>query len=70
LAQARRILGVNYYIEPTAEECIQKYRMFKNKKISAFSSILYIKKEEGLNKPTYKECPMKNVDHLDGEYID
>jgi hypothetical protein len=40
LAQAQRILGVNYYIEPAAKECIQKYRMFKNKKVSASSSIL------------------------------
>jgi hypothetical protein len=26
--------------------------------------------EEVLNKPTYKECLMKGVDPLDGEYID
>jgi hypothetical protein len=42
LAQARRILGVNYYIEPAAKEYIQKYRMSKNKKVSASSSILDI----------------------------
>jgi hypothetical protein len=70
LAQARRILGVNYYMEPAAKEYIQKYRMSKNKKVSTSSSILHIKKEEILNKPTYKECLMKGVDPLDGEYID
>ncbi len=44
--------------------------MFKNKKVTSSSSILDIKKEEVLNKPTYKECLMKGVDPLDGEYID
>jgi hypothetical protein len=44
--------------------------MTKKKKISISSSILDIKKEEALNKPTYKECLMKGVDRLDGEYID
>jgi hypothetical protein len=70
LAQAQRILGVNYYMEPAAKKYIQKYRMSKNKKVSASSSILDIKKEEVLNKPTYKECLMKGVNPLDGEYID
>jgi hypothetical protein len=32
-------------MEPTAEEYIQKYRMFKNKKVLASSSILDIKKK-------------------------
>jgi hypothetical protein len=44
--------------------------MSKNKKVSSSSSVLDIKKEEVLNKPTYKECLMKGVDPLDGEYID
>jgi hypothetical protein len=44
--------------------------MSKNKKVSAHSSILDIKKEEVLNKPTYKEYLMKGVDPLDDEYID
>jgi hypothetical protein len=63
-------LKVNYYIEPAAKEYIQKYRISKNKKVSTSSSILDIKKEEVLNKPTYKECLMKGVDPLDVEYID
>jgi hypothetical protein len=66
LAQARRILRVNYYMEPAAKEYIQKYRMSKNKNVSASLSILDIKKEDVLNKPTYKECLMKGVDPLDG----
>jgi hypothetical protein len=56
--------------ELDAKEYIQKYRMSKNKKVSASSSILDIKKEEVLNKPIYKECLMKGVDPLDAEYID
>jgi hypothetical protein len=57
-------------MEPAAKEYIQKFRMSKNKKVSASSSILDIKKEEVLNKPIYKECLMEGVDSLDGEYID
>jgi hypothetical protein len=57
-------------VEPVAKEYIQKFRMTKNKKVSASSSILDIKKEGTLNKPTYKECLMKGVDPLDSEYID
>jgi hypothetical protein len=57
-------------MEPAAKEYIQKFRMSKNKKVSASSSILDIKKEEVLNKSTYKECLMKDVDPLDGEYTD
>jgi hypothetical protein len=30
----------------------------------------WYKKEDVLNKPTYKKCLMKGVDPLDGEYID
>jgi hypothetical protein len=56
-------------MEPAAKQYIQKYRMSKNKKVSASSSILDIKKDV-LNKPTYKECLMKGVDPLDSEYID
>jgi hypothetical protein len=41
-------------MEHAAKEYIQKFRMVKNKKVSASSSILDIKKEEILNKPTYK----------------
>jgi hypothetical protein len=70
LAQAQRILEVNYYMEPDAKEYIQKVKMSKNKMVSASPSILDIKKEEVLNKPTYKECLIKGVDLLDGEYID
>jgi hypothetical protein len=57
-------------MKPAAKEYIQKYRMSKNKKVPSSSSILDIKKEEVLNKPTYKECLMKDMDPLNGEYID
>jgi hypothetical protein len=57
-------------MEPTVKEYIQKYRMSKNKNVSASSSILDIKNEEVLNKTTYKQCLMKGMDPLDSEYID
>jgi hypothetical protein len=57
-------------MDPTAKEHIQKFRMAKYNKVSTSSSILDIKKEEVLNKLAYKECLMKGVDPLDGEYID
>jgi hypothetical protein len=57
-------------MDHTAKEHIQKFRMAKYNKVSASSSILDIKKEEVLNKLVYKECLMKGVDPLDGEYID
>jgi hypothetical protein len=47
-------------MEPAAKEYIWKFRVTKNKKLSASSSILYIKKI--LNKPTYKEWLIKGVD--------
>ena len=70
LAQARKILGINYFMEPAAKEYIQKFKRAKNKKASGTSSSMIIKKEEILDKPTYKECLMKGVDPLDGSYID
>jgi hypothetical protein len=45
LVQGRRILRVNYYMEPVTKEYIQKFRMSKNKKVSASSALLNIKKE-------------------------
>jgi hypothetical protein len=48
LAQAPRILRVNYYMELAAKEYIQKYSISKNKKVSASSSILDIKKRRGI----------------------
>jgi hypothetical protein len=56
-------------MKPATKEYILKFRISKNKKVSASSSLLNIKKES-MNKPTYKECLMKGVDPLDGEYID
>jgi hypothetical protein len=45
LAQSRKILGVNYYMDPITKEYIQKFRITKYKKVSASSSILDIKKK-------------------------
>jgi hypothetical protein len=56
-------------MKPATKEYILKFRISKNKKVSASSSLLNIKKES-MNKPTYKECLMKGVDPLDDEYID
>lgn len=69
LSQARKILGVNYFMEPAAKEYIQKFKKAKNKKVISTSSLVDIKKDI-LDKPTYKECLMKGVDPLDGSYID
>ena len=55
LAQARKILGINYFMKPAAKEYIQKFKRAKNKKASGTLSSMIIKKEEILNKPTYKE---------------
>jgi hypothetical protein len=35
-------------MKPAAKECIQKFRMSKNKKVSVSSSILDIKKGRGI----------------------
>jgi hypothetical protein len=56
-------------MKPATKEYILKFRISKNKKVSASSSLLNIKKES-MNKSAYKECLMKGVDPLDGEYID
>jgi hypothetical protein len=47
LAQTQKILGVNYFMEPAAKEYIQKFKMSKNKKVSASasSSFMNIKKK-------------------------
>jgi predicted secreted acid phosphatase len=72
LTQAQRILKVNYHMKHSEVQNVQKkeVQMSKNKKLTSSLSILDIKKEVVLNKPTYKECLMKGFDPLDGEYID
>jgi hypothetical protein len=66
------MIGINYYIEPEAKEYINKQKMAQTK--IAWKQIPINKTiEEGQNsskKPTYKECLVKGVDPLDGEYID
>ena len=79
LTQARKILGINYHMEPAAKEYIQKCKRAKNKKApisspkpSASLPFVNIKEggEESSKKPTYKECLTKKADPLDGSYID
>ncbi|BAT05603.1 Os08g0437566 [Oryza sativa Japonica Group] len=70
LSQARKILGINYYLEPTTKEYIQKYKKAKGKKTPEIPIKTTIKEEGYSKKPTYKECLTKGVDPLDGEYID
>jgi len=81
LAKARMVIGPNYYIEPSAKEYIQNYRLVqkKNKDTCEEPTITKTKesggikiKEEGSKtmKMSYKECLTKGIDPLDGEYID
>ncbi|KAB8083434.1 hypothetical protein EE612_005619 [Oryza sativa] len=70
LTQARKILGINYYLEPAAKEYIQKCKKAKNKKAPENPYCSNIKNEGSSQKPTYKECLTKGVDPLDAEYID
>jgi hypothetical protein len=71
LTYARKVLGVNYYIEPIAKEYIQKYKKAHNKKVPIEMPTKRIN-EEGTSskKLTYKQCLVGEVDPLDGEYID
>ncbi|BAT13078.1 Os11g0201175 [Oryza sativa Japonica Group] len=70
LSQARKILGINYYLEPAAKEYIQKCKRANNNKALETSYYANIKVEGSSKNPTYKECLSKGVDSLDGEYID
>jgi hypothetical protein len=76
---AKAVLGPKYYIQPTAKEYIQKRNrinnanpatsVLMNMKIEKSSSIY----EEEVISPrckTYKECLVKGVDSLNGEYMD
>ena len=72
LNHARKMLGVNYYIEPIAKEYIQQHKLAQNRNAPKYTPPTKAK-EEGQSsgkKPTYKECLIKGVDPLDGEYID
>ena len=67
LSYARSILGVNYILEPTAKDYIQKYRKAKEMKpIWAGPNI----REEGPSRlHTYKEVLKKEIDPLNEEYV-
>jgi hypothetical protein len=76
---AKAIIGPKYYIQPSAKEYIQKVNrinnanpataVLRNLKIEESSS-KYEKEEISPKYKTYKECLVKGVDPLDGEYID
>ena len=77
LAKTRIAIWPNYYIEPSVSEYIQSYRLIQNN--NKTSEEPKIKKSIGIKireevstsmKPAYKECLKKEVDPLDGEYID
>ena len=71
LSQARKILGVNYYIEPEAKEYIQKHKRSTVKINPTRITNIKVREEVGSSsKKSYKECLLKGVDPLDGEYID
>ena len=67
---AREILGVNYYIEPLAKEYIQKTKKAENKRVPVEAPIKIQEGSSSSKRQTYKECLVKGVDPLDGEYID
>ena len=70
LGQARKIIGINYFIEPAAKEYIQMHKKAKNKNVVVNTPAVNIKEEGSSKKPTYKECFVKGVDPLDSEYSD
>lgn len=80
LAKARMTIGPNYYIEPSAREYIQNYRLVQNNNKSPEESkitkikeqpALKVKEEGNISKNlTYKEVLKQGIDPLDGEYID
>jgi len=69
LNKARTMLDVNYYIEPIAKNYIQKFKMAKNKGTMQQNTPINTR-EEGSNKPSYKKSSQKEIDPLDGEYLD
>ena len=71
LLHARKVLGINYYIEPAAKEYIQKQKMAQNK-MTPMEIPITKTKEEGQSSSrnkTYKETLVKGVDPLDVQYI-
>ena len=71
LFHARKVLGINYYIEPAAKEYIQKQKMAQNK-MTPMEIPITKTKEEGQSSSrnkTYKETLVKGVDPLDVQYI-
>ena len=79
LKYAEAVIGPKYYIQPSAEEYIHKVHRINNANPATAvlaklkideSSSEYEKDNISPKYKTYKECLVKGVDPLDGEYID
>ena len=70
LDRARSGIGENYYIEPAAKEYIESNTIASAIKKGEASGSKKPKEEELLKYGSYKQCLVKGVDPLDGEYID
>ena len=70
LGQARKIIGINYFIEPAAKEYIQMHKKAKNKNVVVNTPTVNIKEEGSSKKTTYKDSFVKGVGPLNSEYSD
>jgi len=68
LTQATSILGVNYCIEPAANEYIQNFKLAQTKGIQQRTSLINTA-QEGPSRPTYKQTLQKIIDPQDSEQI-
>jgi hypothetical protein len=70
LTRARSAIGENYYIEPAAKEYIESNTIASVIQKGEASGLKKPKEEESPKYGSYKQCLIKGVDPLDGEYID
>ena len=70
LKYARNGIGENYYIEPAAKEYIESNTVAAVIQKGEGSGSKKPKEEESPKYDSYKQCLIKGVDPLDGEYID
>ncbi|KAK3165228.1 hypothetical protein QOZ80_1AG0030530 [Eleusine coracana subsp. coracana] len=68
LAFARKIIGINYYIEPAAKEYIQDHNKTIPGQTLPDNKKAKVKEEASSSQPTYKQVLEKGIDPLDGEY--
>lgn len=67
LSYARRVLGVNYFLEPATKEYIQKYK--KTQDVKTILPGLYAGEEGPSWIPTYQEVLKNGENPLNKEYI-